>query len=228
MRRSGVAVRADGRARQERARLERERLELERIERERLQAVQEAALQPPPSSSSGEPEAAAAVAAAGVEGLDSPTPTQFREGLASVVSRVFARPGPPRKRRLGPQPDSSTAVGRGDITRVRVPNTRCAGARGGGGCQSDRCCRTGEARLEWTFCSEMYDVSFGVEYEAAAGEGEEAKFTELLPVERYASHEKVFKGHALATEEGHFHLIFDNSYSILRSKRVFYECKLAQ
>jgi len=195
---------------EERARLERERLEKERLERERQRelAAQMAAAQAAketneasahPNNSSATNETEEKTNTTFNQSIDQPTPEEFRAEMAKAQN-------------------SSLSIGRGDITRVRISNSK-----------------PGDAHLEWTFCSEMYDVSFGVEFEPSNGsedtsngdnDGDSSGFETLLAAQRCASHERVYTGRAFKPEPGFYHLVFDNSYSWMTSKHVRHRIKV--
>jgi len=122
---------------------------------------------------------------------------------------------------------SIIVVGRGETVTVRVPTHEH------GSC------------LFWEFASEAYDIGFGVFFEWSAdgntdvrvsldnSEDEyndadsaltrhKAKVDEVLPVLRRNSHEEVIVGSHLYPGQGVYLLKFDNSYSLLRSKTLYY------
>lgn len=102
----------------------------------------------------------------------------------------------------------------------------------------------------WEFASEGYDVGFGVYFEWTNAEDKDVlvslddseedvdgneddanevatrkhkpKIDEVLPVLRRNSHEEVIVGSHLYPGQGVYLLKFDNSYSLLRSKTLYY------
>ena len=102
--------------------------------------------------------------------------------------------------------------------------------------------------LFWEFASEGFDIGFGVFFEWSADSNtnvrvsldnsedefdenvdadsdktkHKAKVDEVLPVLRRNSHEEVIVGSHLYPGQGVYLLKFDNSYSLLRSKTLYY------
>eukprot|EP00116_Pleurobrachia_bachei_P001092 sb/3461354/ len=111
-------------------------------------------------------------------------------------------------------PDSILSVGRGETVTVRIPTYEAGSA------------------LYWEFATENYDIGFGASFEwEEEGEGEEGedgvgekktRREAILPILRRSSHEKVITGSHAYPRPGTYLLMFDNSYSLLRSKTVFY------
>ena len=120
---------------------------------------------------------------------------------------------------------SVLVVGRGETVTVSVPTHSL------GSC------------LFWEFATETYDVGFGVYFEWAepTGPGESERqivinenednqvevvnkpnVDEVLPTVRRNSHEQVVVGSHLYPGTGTYLLKFDNSYSLLRSKTLYY------
>lgn len=123
---------------------------------------------------------------------------------------------------------SVLVVGRGETVTVSVPTHAL------GSC------------LFWEFATETYDVGFGVYFEwaeeEAAGDSEASErpitvnenednqvevvnnpnTDEVLPTVRRNSHEQVIVGSHLYPGTGTYLLKFDNSYSLLRSKTLYY------
>ena len=78
----------------------------------------------------------------------------------------------------------------------------------------------------WEFCTEAYDIGFGVGF-LMEGAGKE-KEQELLPSVRRECSEDVITGtHAFSTP-GTYLFKFDNTYSMFRSKKVFYRVYYCQ
>ena len=129
-------------------------------------------------------------------------------------------------------PDSCIVVGRGECVTVRVP-TRADGSA-----------------LYWEFATENFDIAFGLSFEwgysvpssssttpgsgpqsdAASGEGASkasnpdalTRVDPILPILRRNSHEQVISGRHKFPGAGVYLLQFDNSYSRVRSKTLYY------
>lgn len=129
-------------------------------------------------------------------------------------------------------PSSVLVVGRGETLTVRVPTHE------GGNC------------LFWEFATEYYDLGFGVSFEwsqpysknviVAVNESDDEEFTEedkssetesnptkprtdeILPVVRRPCNEEVIVGSHMYPGRGVYLLKFDNSYSLFRSKTLYY------
>lgn len=127
---------------------------------------------------------------------------------------------------------SVIVVGRGETVTIRVPTHE------NGSC------------LFWEFATESYDVGFGVYFEWAKPvtesestdsnanspnpeptvisenernlEVQNSDQNEVLPVLRRNSHEEVIVGSHMYPGQGVYLLKFDNSYSLLRSKTLYY------
>ncbi|XP_065055529.1 Golgi resident protein GCP60-like [Rhopilema esculentum] len=121
---------------------------------------------------------------------------------------------------------SIIVVGRGETVTVRVPTHEH------GSC------------LFWEFASESYDIGFGIYFEWSTSDSKDDKvkleenegemdegddtdenkpeIDEVLPVLRRNSHEEVIVGSHLYPGQGVYLLKFDNSYSLLRSKTLYY------
>ena len=102
--------------------------------------------------------------------------------------------------------------------------------------------------LFWEFASEGYDIGFGVYFEWTSADNKDVRVSlddseeeldenggdenemskhkpnidEVLPVLRRNSHEEVIVGSHLYPGQGVYLLKFDNSYSLLRSKTLYY------
>ena len=100
-------------------------------------------------------------------------------------------------------PDSILKVGRGETVTVRIPTYESGSA------------------LYWEFATEHYDIGFGASFE---WEDEEkgVRREPILPILRRSSQEKVITGSHAYPRAGTYLLLFDNSYSLLRSKTVYY------
>ncbi|RMX48180.1 hypothetical protein pdam_00015382 [Pocillopora damicornis] len=133
---------------------------------------------------------------------------------------------------LKSDPTSVLVVGRGETMTVRVPTHE------GGTC------------VFWEFATEFYDLGFGVSFEwsqpqtknitVAVNESDDEEFgeedksaenessppkprvDEVLPVVRRPCNEEVIIGSHLYPGRGVYLLKFDNSYSLFRSKTLYY------
>lgn len=91
--------------------------------------------------------------------------------------------------------------------------------------------------IVWEFATEYYDIGFGLffewetppadlkkqmESEMQNSDVEEKLLTEIIPLTRRSSHETVFCGSHLYPSKGTYVLKFDNSFSLWRSKTLFY------
>ena len=110
--------------------------------------------------------------------------------------------------------DSVLSVGRGETVTVRIPTYESGTA------------------LYWEFATQNYDIGFGASFEWEEEEdatSSQQKVPELrvrrepiLPILRRSSHEKVITGSHAFPRGGTYLLMFDNSFSLLRSKTVYY------
>ena len=78
------------------------------------------------------------------------------------------------------------------------------------------------SRMFWEFATENYDLAFGVSFQWPAVDGVEGKIVEVLPSERKQSHQVVIGGSHAYPGPGTYLIQFDNTYSVLRAKTVFY------
>ncbi|XP_057675627.1 SEC14-like protein 2 isoform X2 [Corythoichthys intestinalis] len=99
------------------------------------------------------------------------------------------------------QYDAVATVGRGSVMRLEY---RVVAPR---------------SLLRWQFASEGSDIGFGV-YRRVEGETDDV--SPVLPSQRYNAHLVPEDNAITCPEPGVYVLCFDNSYSILRSKRVSY------
>ncbi|XP_012692095.1 Golgi resident protein GCP60 isoform X2 [Clupea harengus] len=138
------------------------------------------------------------------------------------------------KEKIQDDPDSIITVGRGEMVTVRVPTNEDG------------------SYMFWEFATDHYDVGFGLYFEWAdipvgpsssvtattepsdedADKGEPQEETlkdtptpfveEVVPIYRRDSHEEVYSGSHQYPGQGTYLLKFDNSYSLWRSKVVYY------
>nr|XP_036849336.1 SEC14-like protein 4 [Manis javanica] len=77
--------------------------------------------------------------------------------------------------------------------------------------------------LRWQFASEGADISFGVFFKTKIGERQRAgEMTEVLPSQRYNAHMVPEAGSLTCHKAGVYVLRFDNTYSLMRAKKVSY------
>ena len=102
-------------------------------------------------------------------------------------------------------PDNELVVGRGEIVTVRVPKP------------------SGKTttRVLWQFSTVDYDVGFGLDFERVNEDGTTV-LDPILPVMRVNAQNQVIEGRHETQHDGAWLLKFDNSYSYLRSKTVYY------
>jgi flagellar biosynthesis GTPase FlhF len=74
------------------------------------------------------------------------------------------------------------------------------------------------AGIFWEFCTESYDIGFGLSFTKEGSQLEE----EILKVVRRECSEDVIAGTHNFTANGTYYLKFDNTYSVFRSKQVYY------
>ncbi|XP_044532499.1 Golgi resident protein GCP60 isoform X1 [Gracilinanus agilis] len=137
------------------------------------------------------------------------------------------------KEKIRQDADSVITVGRGEVVTVRVP-THEEGSY-----------------LFWEFATDNYDIGFGVYFEwtdspntsvsvhvsessdddeedeenseeKAKRKSNKAQLDEIVPVYRRDCHEEVYAGSHQYPGKGVYLLKFDNSYSLWRSKLVYY------
>lgn len=81
--------------------------------------------------------------------------------------------------------------------------------------------------LRWQFASDGADIGFGVYRRTKEGSGQKvAEMLQVLPSERYNAHLVPEDSCLTCTEPGVYVLCFDNSYSILQSKKVSYKVEV--
>uniref|UniRef100_A0A672HTD8 SEC14-like lipid binding 7 n=1 Tax=Salarias fasciatus TaxID=181472 RepID=A0A672HTD8_SALFA len=79
----------------------------------------------------------------------------------------------------------------------------------------------------WQFCSDGADIGFGVYRRTGDGGAQKlSDMQQVLPSERYNAHLVPEDNCLTCTEPGVYVLCFDNSYSILQSKKVSYNVEL--
>lgn len=203
--------------RQERERLERERQEKERLERERQQRERQLRIQQQEQerlrleqerlSQQQMPRVESATrslslndAALAGQAAAPPTPTApVKSPSRSTIDPAEFRNG------LRGSGENELTVGRGEIVTVRVPKPD------GGAC----------TRLMWQFSTADYDIGFGLDFEKREADGTTV-LQPILPIMRVQSHATVAEGRHECTWDGAWLLKFDNSYSMVRSKTVYY------
>ncbi|XP_055369326.1 SEC14-like protein 2 isoform X2 [Betta splendens] len=81
--------------------------------------------------------------------------------------------------------------------------------------------------LRWQFASDGADIGFGVYRRTnEGGRQKPAEMLQVLPSDRYNAHLVPEEGGLTCSEPGVYVLCFDNSYSILQSKKVSYNVEL--
>ncbi|XP_069022248.1 SEC14-like protein 2 isoform X3 [Embiotoca jacksoni] len=107
------------------------------------------------------------------------------------------------------QYDSSVSVGRGSDFQLEF-NVTAAGSL-----------------LRWQFASDGADIGFGVFRRTKEGGGQKvAEMLQVLPSERYNAHLVPEDSCISCPEPGVYVLCFDNSYSVLQSKKVSYNVEV--
>ena len=179
------------RERQERIReqeIQRQQLEQQRIEQLRAeqmrasQAEQQAkrlAAMAQQEQAAAQQQAAApsAPGTPGAAAPGGPTPAPYGTPAPSAPDADVTETLNKFRDELRDKSDYSLAVGRGEVVRVRVPNHR-----------------PGTSRLVWQFCTEYYDIGFGLDYEVATADGSEPTVETLTAVERMNAHEALMTG----------------------------------
>lgn len=194
------------RERQERARLERERqVRVQQQEEERLRLEQERIANQQRSkeiqlpSTNGSTPVADTTSSSGIVSVPQETSKPKSVGR-NIIDPVEFQNG------LRGKPEHELQVGRGEIVTVRVPKT--AGKN---------------IRIVWQFSTAANDIGFGLDFECAInGAGGNPIVDAILPIMRVTAQSQVIEGSHEAHCEGSWLLKFDNSYSYLRSKTVFY------
>ncbi|KAG8010379.1 SEC14-like protein 2, partial [Nibea albiflora] len=107
------------------------------------------------------------------------------------------------------QYDSSVTISRGSVLQLEYDVT------------------TPSSLLRWQFASDGADIGFGVYRQTKEGGGQKvAEMLQILPSERYNAHLVPEDSCLTCPEPGVYVLCFDNSYSILQSKRVSYKVEV--
>lgn len=78
------------------------------------------------------------------------------------------------------------------------------------------------SRMFWEFATENYDIAFSVSFQWPGADGAEGKIVEVLPSERKAAHQEVIGGSHAYPGLGTYLIQFDNTYSVLRAKTLYY------
>ncbi|XP_054715004.1 SEC14-like protein 4 [Uloborus diversus] len=78
-----------------------------------------------------------------------------------------------------------------------------------------------ESFLEWEFETKARDVGFGLFLQEMDSEGE--KMTELVPIQRIDTDEYAETGMYKCEKAGKYIILFDNTYSWLRSKEIYFK-----
>ncbi|XP_029920769.1 SEC14-like protein 2 [Myripristis murdjan] len=81
--------------------------------------------------------------------------------------------------------------------------------------------------LRWQFASDGADIGFGVYRRTQEGGGQKvSEMLQVLPSERYNAHLVPEDSSFICSEPGVYVLCFDNSYSLIQSKRVSYNVEV--
>lgn len=76
--------------------------------------------------------------------------------------------------------------------------------------------------LEWKFKSEGHDIGFQL-FWAAEARSKKDKREDIIPFQRVNAHTQVQEGSIVCEKVGVYSLVFDNSFSVLKSKTVLYQ-----
>ncbi|CAL1296152.1 unnamed protein product [Larinioides sclopetarius] len=80
--------------------------------------------------------------------------------------------------------------------------------------------------IEWEFETKTRDIGFGLFYKDI--DGEEEKMTELVELQRLETEDFSEVGMYKCDKKGEYVILFDNSYSWIRSKEVFYRINVVK
>ncbi|XP_020282345.1 SEC14-like protein 2 isoform X2 [Pseudomyrmex gracilis] len=94
--------------------------------------------------------------------------------------------------------------------------------RKGGKLEVDVCTSESGSLLSWEFWSEGHDIKFGI----LKKDAENGKRIEIIPLRRVASHQSDEMGVLTCEEPATYSVVFDNTYSILRNKKVHYAVRI--
>lgn len=105
--------------------------------------------------------------------------------------------------------DSTVSISRGSIFQLEYEVT------------------TPSTLLRWQFASDGADIGFGVFKQTTKGGSQKVtEMLQVLPIERYNAHLVPEDSCLTCSEPGVYVLCFDNSYSILQSKKVSYKVEM--
>ncbi|XP_050458976.1 SEC14-like protein 2 [Cataglyphis hispanica] len=76
--------------------------------------------------------------------------------------------------------------------------------------------------LSWEFRSEGHDIKFGILKKDTAN----GTPTEVIPIRRVASHQSDEVGILTCEDPATYSIVFDNTYSLLRNKKVYYSVRV--
>jgi hypothetical protein len=82
-----------------------------------------------------------------------------------------------------------------------------------------------ETVILWKFKTESYDVGFQVTYSDPKSEANIPE-TDIIPYSRLNAHEALQQGSHVCQKPGVFTIVFDNSYSMMKSKTLLYKISL--
>jgi acyl-CoA-binding protein len=194
--------------RERKERLRQQELERERLERERQLAIQQQQqqLHMQKMQRAAEPVTVAAATPGPQWATPSRQPVDGEKAVAPTPGGTNVEVDIKQFREMMQEdPKNCIAVSRAEVIRVKVPNPQ-----------------PGKSVLRWQFCTEFYDIGFGLDFEPATPEGQEPELKTLLAVNRIMADEAVSIGNHIEPNPGNWVLSFDNSYSYMRAKTVYF------
>ena len=129
-------------------------------------------------------------------------------GTAVLPASLWCKPNAAREfiEQIKDGKETRLVVGRGETVTVRVGTSDDAFA------------------VFWEFVTENYDIGFGLNFIPEPSEPDESSTEyELLPVTRRDCSVDVVMGNHQYNTKGTYLLKFDNSYSLIRAKVVYYK-----
>lgn len=192
---------------EERARKERDRLDREHEEERQRALATRAATRPAPPVPSLPKESPAV-----------PQTTASESAKPEIVSLAPALT-PDVLKANAIKNGSILEITRGEVVRVKVPNP-------GGELR----------RVFWQFMTEARDIGFGIDYETpksaaksstdssepSSPTSDDVELQSIKPITRCGYNQEIISGSHTMQTAGSWLLLFDNSFSYLRSKKVYY------
>ena len=80
--------------------------------------------------------------------------------------------------------------------------------------------------IKWQFSTDDKDIGFAIEFKPTKEGGSEKERKILSPMCRKACHFLMEEGHVTCEKTGCYTLVFDNTYSWVHSKSLYYEVKV--